>query len=201
MSSKRKTQSILNRLTKSADEVYDGVNSNSPTLYPGSNFNDSYRKVERQNVSGIAGKTFIDNMELSRRIMMIDYKYYDVDEESASKLLDYIEQNDFDVVDELKMELKLKSKELKEKMRELTETNIDDYMTEEDYTRVMMYKKKELIKYSNKISYVKMVIDTIERYVKELKELEEYEALSVKPYDFSYNFTNQNASFDAGKLK
>ena len=110
MSSKKKSQKILNRLNKAADEVYDGVNSNSPTLYPGSNFNDSYRKVERQNVASLSDRTFMDEMELSRRIMMIDFKKYEVDEESASKLLDYIEQNKFDVVDELKMELKIKIK-------------------------------------------------------------------------------------------
>jgi hypothetical protein len=201
MSSKKKTEKILNRMSKAADQEYDGLNSNSPTLFPGADFNDSYRKVERQNMSDASGKIFVDNLELSRRIMSVDHNKYNVDEDSSSKLLDYIEQNDFNVLDELKMELKMKQKELKQKMKQLVDVNIDDYISEEDYTRSMIYKKKELIAFSNKITYIKLVIDTIERYSSEIKDLEDYEALSAKPYDFSYNFTNQNPSFDAGKLK
>jgi len=201
MSSKKKTVGILRRMNKTGDQIYDGLNSNAPTLYPGGNFNDGYRKVERQNVSDLRAKTFIDNLELSRRIMSIDIKSYNVDEESATKLLDYIEQNNFDVINELELELKTKSKELKKKVDSLIEVDISNYITEDDYIRAVTNRKKELMIFSNKVLYLESVIKTIKRYEKELKELDEYTNLAEKP-DFSYNYTNWNSAQDgAGKLK
>ena len=188
-------------MNKTGDQIYDGLNSNAPTLYPGGNFNDGYRKVERQNVSDLRAKTFIDNLELSRRIMSIDIKSYNVDEESATKLLDYIEQNNFDVINELELELKTKSKELKKKVDSLIEVDISNYITEDDYIRAVTNRKKELMIFSNKVLYLESVIKTIKRYEKELKELDEYTNLAEKP-DFSYNYTNWNSAQDgAGKLK
>lgn len=201
MSSKKKTVGLLRRMNKTGDQVYDGLNSNSPTLFPGGNFNDGYRKIERENVTDARTKTFIDNLELSRRLMSIDIKQYDVDEISSTKLLDYIEQNDFDVINEIEMEMKIKAKELKEKIKEMTAINIEDYITEDDYTRVISTKKKELVIFSNKILYLQLIIGTIKRYEKELKELDKYNPLAEKP-DFSYNHTNWHTDGSgAGKLR
>lgn len=201
MPKKHKSKDILLRIAKTGDQVYDGLNSNSPTLYPGGNYNDSYRKIERQNISDSNNGEFIDRLELSKRLMTIDPKKYNVDEDVASKLLDYIERRNYDVIKELKLELKVKSNDLKLKMEEIKIISPSDYFTEEDYERTILIKKKELIEYSNKITYVKIIIDTIENYIKEVKELEDYSALNEKPNDFSFNFTNQNPSFDTSKLK
>jgi hypothetical protein len=198
---KSKSKDILLRLSKAGDQVYDGLTSNSPTLFPGGNYNDSYRKIERQNSSSTSTNEFIDRLELSKRLMTIDPKKYGVDENSASKLLDHIEQRNYDVIKDLELELKVKAKDLKTKMEEIKLIEPSDYLTEEDYERTILIKKKELIDFSNKITYIKIIIDTIKNYMKEVKELNDYSALNERPSEAAMVSSNQNAAFDASKLK
>jgi hypothetical protein len=73
-----------------------------------------------------------------------------VPDDVAHELLDYMEQHEFDVLQELEMEYDIKKKELKTKAEELAEMNMEDYLTEEDYKRIALYKVKQINNYQNK---------------------------------------------------
>jgi hypothetical protein len=200
--SNMKAKRALERLTKTGDMVYDGLTSNQPTLFPGTNVVDNYRAREAADVTDIRQKRFIDKIELSRRLMELDNKFYGVLDDVAHELLDYMEQKEFDVLQELEMEYDIKKKELKEKAAELVEMNIEDYLSEEDYKRITLYKVKQVNLHKDRLKYLSLIIRTIKNYIKELQEAEELPGARNAVNDFSFNFTNYNNDFtSAGKLK
>lgn len=200
--SKQKSREILRFLNKGSSDDFIGLTSNQPTLYPGSNYNDSYRKVERQNLAGKNNVDIVDNIELSKRLMDIDKTKYDVPEDIGNKLINYIERSNFDVLDELELEIKTKMKELKKLFSEVTQLKINDYISEDDYRRSVLSQRKRMMEFSNKITYLKLIVNTIKGYHKEIKELEDYEALSTedKP-DMSFLFTDYRQNQGAGSMR
>jgi hypothetical protein len=197
-----KAKKALQRLTKTGDQVYDGLTSNQPALYPGTNVVDNYRAREAADITDMKEKRFIDNLELSRRLMEIDNKRYNVFDDAAQELLDYMEQKEFDVIQELEMEYAIKRKDLKKKAAEIATMNISDYLTENDYKRIALFKVRQLGIYKNKLEYLRLIIKTIKDYIEELKETEELPGARNAVNDFSFNFTNMNNDLTAaGKLK
>jgi len=197
-----KAKKTLRRLTKTGDMAYDGLTSNQPALYPGTNVVDNYRAREAADITDMRAKRFVDKIELSRRLMEIDNKYYGILDDVAHELLDYMEQKEFDVVQDLEMEYNIKRKELKGKADELAEMNMEEYLTEEDFKRVALYKVKQISLYKDRLKYLGLVIKTIKNYIKELQEAEELPGAKNAVNDFSFNFTNNNNDLmTAGKLK
>jgi hypothetical protein len=197
-----KAQQALLRLNKTGDQVYDGLNSNQPALYPGTNVVDNYRAREAADITDMRQKRFVDNLELSRRLFEIDHKHYGVLDDVANQLLDYMEQKEFDVLQELEMEYSIKKKALKEKAEELAEMNMEDYLTEEDYKRIALYKYQQITLYKNRLEYIGLIIKTLKDYAKELEEAEELPGAKNAVNDFSFNFTNMNNDLvTAGRLK
>lgn len=197
-----KAKRTLQRLTKTGDQVYDGLTSNQPALYPGTNVVDNYRAREAADITDMRQKRFVDNLELSRRLFEIDYKYYGVLDDTAHELLDYIEQKDFDVLQELEMEYNIKKKNLKKKAEELAEMNMEDYLTEEDYKRSALYKIKQINIYKDRLEYISLIIKTLKDYIKELKEAEDLPGANQAVKEFSIIGTNYNPDImAASKLK
>jgi vacuolar-type H+-ATPase subunit I/STV1 len=197
-----KAKRALLRMSKTGDQVYDGLNSNQPALYPGTNVVDNYRAREAADITDMRQKRFVDNLELARRLFEIDHKHYGVLDDVANELLDYMEQKEFDVLQELDMEFGIKRKELKDKAEELAEMNMEDYLTEEDYKRVALYKVQQINLYKNRLEYIGLIVKTIKDYAKELEEAEELPGAKNAVNDFSFNFTNYNNDLtSAGKLK
>jgi len=205
MNNKVKVQRILARMNKAGDNVYDGLTSNAPAMQPASNIVDTYRAMEAADITNPKEKFFIDNLELSRRIMEIDNKYYNILDDTAHELLDYLEQQNFEGLAELEMEYQAKKKEMKKRSEELAQLNIDDYLTEEDYKRVISYKIRQLRIYQNRLEYLKAVIRTIKDFQKELEIESTYPQDTIfrnNASDFAYSFTNQNSDITgAAKLK
>jgi hypothetical protein len=199
---KKRALNALRRLEKSGTDVMDGLTSNQPALYPGTNVVDNYRAREAADITDMRQKRFIDNLELSRRLFEIDNKQYGVTDDIAHKLLDYMEQHEFNVIQELEMEYSIKRKALKKKAEELAEMNMEDYLTEEDYKRITLFKIKQINVYQNRLQYIGLIIKTLKDYIRELKETEDLPGARNAVNDFSYNFTNYNNDFtSAGKMK
>jgi hypothetical protein len=100
------------------------------------------------------------------------------------------------------MEYDIKKKELRKKAAELVEMNIEDYLSEEDYKRITLYKVKQVNLHKDRLKYLSLIIRTIKNYIKELQEAEELPGARNAVNDFSFNFTNYNNDFtSAGKLK
>ena len=200
--SNAKAKRALQRLTKTGDQVYDGLTSNQPALYPGTNVVDNYRAREAADITDMRQKRFIDNLELSRRLFEIDHKFYGVLDDVAHEMLDYIEQRDFNVLQELEMEYNIKKKELKTKAEELAALNMEDYLTEEDYKRSALYHVKQISLYNDRLQYMALIIKTIKNYIKELKETEDLPGAKNAVNDFSFMSTNWNSDVTAAsKLK
>jgi vacuolar-type H+-ATPase subunit I/STV1 len=197
-----KAKKALERMSKTGDMDYNGLNSNQPTLFPGTNVVDNYRAMEAADIIDTKQQRYIDTLELSKRIMEIDNKFYGVLDDVAHELIDYMEQREFDVLQDLDMEYNIKKKELKDKANELADLNIEDYLTEEDYKRVALYKVKQINTYRMRLEYLKLIIKTIKDYIKELSETENLPGARNAVNDFSYNFTNNNNDLtSAGRLK
>ena len=194
---KKRAELALKRLNKSGTTVYDGITPNAPH-----NIIDSYRPQEISEVRSRQEKYYLDNLELSKRLMKIDYKYYGVDEESASALIDYIEQGDFDIIVELEMEYNIQKKALKENEQSILSLELGDFVSPDDYKRDVAYKIRELKVFQKKLMYLKMIIKTIREFQKELMDGEEELRESRQFPDFSFTGTNYNSPIDgAGKLK
>jgi vacuolar-type H+-ATPase subunit I/STV1 len=134
--------------------------------------------------------------------MEIDNHFYGVQDDVAHELLDYMEQREFDVLQELEMEYSIKKKELKDKAEELADLNMEEYLTEEDYKRVALYKVKQINVYRSRLEYMRLVIKAIKDYIKELQEINNLPGARNAVNDFSYNFTNYNNDLTtAGRLK
>lgn len=195
----------LFKLKKAGESDYFGLTSNTSALQPASNIVDTYRAVESADIKDIKDQIFLNNLELARRLMSIDNKFYHVRDDAAHELLDYLEQMDYDVMSELDMEYKIKKLNIKKKMKDIVELNMDDYITDDDYKRAVAYKLRQLNMFEGRLEYLKTIINTIKEYIEELKDAGYMQGNSLfqdaKP-DFSYNFTNNNPDpTAAGKLK
>lgn len=200
-----KAKKALQRLNKSGDEVLDGLNSNQPALYPGTNVVDNYRAREAADITDMKQKRFIDNLELSRRLMELDNNLYGVMDYNAHEMIDYIERKNFDVVQELDMEYQIKKNELKKKAKELASINMQEYLTEDDYKRVALYKVKQINLFGKRLEYLRLIIKTIKDYARELKESSEENIganQAIRQYNNPIVGTNWNSDTTAAsKLK
>lgn len=182
---------ILSELEKHGSSVYDGL-----TSYVPSGVINNYRVQETAELKTTSEKKFRDNIELSQRLMAIDPSIYEIDENISYKLIDYIEQRDFDVISELRIELKNKNEEYKEMIKEIKTTSPDEYLSVIDYRRSMEHKIYNAKTFKKKIEYLRAIIKTILSYNSEYDEL-----LIDKPNDMSFLFTNNSGSYDSVSFK
>ena len=181
---------VLDRLEKTSQTLNDGLTPNAPT-----SIIDTYRAQQTSHIKSKEEKFYLDNLELSRRIMEIDSEFYGVSEVDAHKLIDYMEQEDFDVIPELTLELKMKKKIYEEMVDDTMERDLSEFLSENDYRRALIHGLKETKRFARTLRYLELVIKTIKNYELELQELaeeEQYPDFSATKPDFSYNFTNQN---------
>jgi hypothetical protein len=192
MVSKREIEArrILDRLEKTSQTLNDGLTPNAPT-----SIIDTYRAQQTSHVKSKEERFYLDNLELSRRIMEIDSEFYGVSEVDAHKLLDYMEQEDFDVVPELTLELQQKKKVYNEMVNDTLDRDLEEFLSADDYRRALIHGLKETKRFARTLRYLELVIKTIKNYELELLELaeeEQYPDFSATKPDFSFNFTNQN---------
>lgn len=175
ISNKNKATRVLQRLEKYGETTWDGITPGTPA-----GVIDTYRAQEDSEFHLRHGKHYQDNVELSRRLMNIDNDYYHVSDEAAYKLLDYIEQNDFDVVDELNVEINKERKKFNAMKQELVGLDKKIFLSQEDYQRSMAYKIKQLRIFEKKMQYIRYIIQTINEFNEEIKN-REYEAIEDTP--------------------
>jgi len=187
-------KAILRDLEKTVgDNIYDGVAGLQAEGYL-----DSYRAQEELEYKNLADKKYINDIELSKMLMALDCDLYGVNKKYADKLIDYIEQHNFDVVDELKIEIQNKKMTYAEMLEEIETVKIKDYLSPIDYKRAILHKIELAKNYKKKIDFLSDIAKTIVDF----GETEIEVPYSNKQYtDFSFNMTNQNHGFDSARLK